>query len=208
MDPASREPRATCVNCGAVLSTETCARCGRPRTLSLDYLSKIETLARTLVEEAGRENSFELYAIDLSKLTPLQKSIGAIARQILYWHYDGDGCLGHGERPRRSNPAAQRAALLGAIDRFRGEALRKNWGTDRPSPGKLIREGLGMAQRCVEAVPLNDLDYLGTVLKSLKQARDQQDACGISDDGWRDEDGYITGGIMSVYREAEKLKGL
>jgi hypothetical protein len=99
----------------------------------------------------------------------------------------------------------QRRLLLAAIDRIDNEVFRKNYGYQIPSPGKLIREGLSIARRCVEGVALGEPDYPGAVLKALVVAHDKQDAAGVSDDGWKDEDGYILSGIWSVYREAEKL---
>jgi hypothetical protein len=96
--------------------------------------------------------------------------------------------------------------LLEAIERIDGEIFRKHWGYETPSPRKLIREGLAIARRCVQAVPLTEGDYVEAVLRSLQNARDRQDACGVSDDGWRDVDGYILAGIWDAYREAEKLK--
>ncbi|MCC6738343.1 MAG: hypothetical protein IT452_04810 [Planctomycetia bacterium] len=96
--------------------------------------------------------------------------------------------------------------LLAALERIEGEVLRQNRGYDRPDPGKLIREGLRIARRCVEGVPLAEADYLGAVARALEEARRQQDACGLSDDGWKDEDGYITSGIGDALREVEKLR--
>lgn len=96
--------------------------------------------------------------------------------------------------------------LLSALERIEGEVLRRNRGYERPDPGKLIREGLRIARRSIEGVALSEDDYLGAVARALEEARRQQDACGLSDDGWKDEDGYITSGIADALREVEKLR--
>ncbi len=98
-----------------------------------------------------------------------------------------------------------RRRLLEAVDRRRGEVLAKNWGYERPDPGKLVREGLSIAERCIKAVPVTDPAWLATVIKALTDAKSKQDACGISDDGWDDEDGWILGGIASVIGDAQKM---
>jgi hypothetical protein len=95
--------------------------------------------------------------------------------------------------------------LLQAVEKLWADALSKDWGTMTPSPGKLVREGLSIARDAIQSVPVTTPKYQEAVLEALKAARDKQDAVGISDDGWKDEDGYITGGITSVYREVEKL---
>ena len=98
--------------------------------------------------------------------------------------------------------------LLEAFERIDGEVFRKDWGYGTPSPRKLIREGLRIARQCIEEVPLGEAAYLEAILRSLKAARDRQDACGVSDDGWNDEDGYILAGIADMVREVEKLRSL
>jgi hypothetical protein len=105
-----------------------------------------------------------------------------------------------------TDPTEVQHLLLAAIDRIHDEVFRKNWGDNRPSPGKLIREGLSIARRCILEVSLGEPAYIEAVLKSLTLAHDRQDACGISDDGWKDEDGYILSGIGDARREAEKLR--
>ncbi|HXX95288.1 MAG TPA: hypothetical protein VEN81_16820 [Planctomycetota bacterium] len=108
-----------------------------------------------------------------------------------------------------AKPAAElQRLLLEAIDRIDDQVFRRDWGYELPSPGKLIREGLSIARRAIQEVPLAEPAYLERVLQALKAARDRQDACGVSDDGWRDEDGYILSGLGDARREAEKLRSL
>ena len=102
--------------------------------------------------------------------------------------------------------AELRERLLEAVDRRRRDVLAKSWGYERPDPGKLIREGLGIAERCIEAVPLAEQGYLDAVIAALHAAKDRERASGISDDGWADEDGWILGGIGGVIADAEALR--
>ncbi len=99
-----------------------------------------------------------------------------------------------------------RRRLLDAVDRRRGEVLSRDYGTERPDPGKLIREGLSIAERVIRAVPITDPAWLDTVIKALIDAKAKQSASGISDDGWHDEDGWILGGISGVIGDAQKLR--
>ena len=103
-------------------------------------------------------------------------------------------------------PAELRRLLLEAIERIDTQVFRRNWGYETPSPGKLIREGLSIARRTVTDLPAEGTDYLDRVLNALEEARDRQDTCGVSNDGWKDEDGYILSGIRDACREAEKLR--
>ena len=101
---------------------------------------------------------------------------------------------------------ALRARLLEAVDRRRGEVLAKFWGYELPDRGKLIREGLRIAERVIKAVPVTEPAWLDAVIKALVDAKAKQDACGISDDCWEDKDGYILSGIAAVIGDAEKLR--
>ena|SRR5438105_756356 len=96
MDPEADTPRTKCVSCGAALFTDSCARCGRPRELPIDYLSKMEDLARKIVGAAVQEDSFDVFSGNDTGKTSLQKAISRAAAQLRFWHYPGDGCLGHG----------------------------------------------------------------------------------------------------------------
>jgi hypothetical protein len=171
--------------------------------LPVDYLSRMEELLRQVVNAASTEGTFDLHSPDEGKKSPLQRAIGRAAGQLLYWHYSGDGCVDHDGPP---DPGELRRRLLAAIDEIDTQVFRRNWGYETPSPGKLIREGLRIAEHAIKEVPLTAPSYLDAVLQALKAARDRQDASGISDDGWRDEDGYILAGIADAVREVEKLR--
>jgi hypothetical protein len=199
---------ARCVNCGVELTADRCTRCGRPRVLPLDYLSKMEDLARQIVQAAVAEDSFDVFSDDDSKKTPLQRSISRVASGLLFWHYSGDGCLHNDDDPEalEKESAEVKRLLLDALERMDDQVIRKNWGNETPSPKKLIREGLSIARRAIEEVPLSAPSYFDAVLRALQAARDRQDACGVSDDGWRDENGYILSGIAEAVREVERLR--
>jgi len=190
------------MTCGAEVSGDACARCGRPRVLPIAYLSLIEDLARGIVQAAVRENSFEVFSDEEERRTPLQNAIGRAARELWFWHYPGDGCTEHGQ-----DPADLQRLLLEALDRISVEVFRKDWGYDTPSPGKLIREGHAIARAAILDVPTSEPDYLDRVSAALDAARERQEACGISNDGWEDKHGYIVSGIQDARREIEKLRG-
>ena len=106
------------------------------------------------------------------------------------------------------SPDEARTRLLEACDREVGEVLKKDYGYQRPDPGKLIREGIHASRRVIEAlVPGTDLrSYLDEVGRRLEALKERHRQNPISDDGWNDEDGYILGGISAIQRALEKLK--
>ncbi len=106
------------------------------------------------------------------------------------------------------SPDEARKRLLEACDREVGEVLRKDYGYQRPDPGKLIREGIHAARRVIEALaPGSDLPtYLAEVGRLLEALKERCRQNPISNDGWDDEDGYILGGISAIQRSLEELK--
>ena len=95
MNPLPTPSTSRCLNCGLEDPSDPCPRCGRPRVLPLDYLSRMEDLARQIVRAAAEEDSFDLFSQDEAGKTRLQVAITRAAWQLLYWHYPEDGCLGH-----------------------------------------------------------------------------------------------------------------
>ena len=201
MEDAPTVPQ-TCATCGAKVAGDVCDRCGRPRALPIDYLNTIEDLARDIVEAAVQERSFQVFSDQGEGKTPLQNAISRAARHLKYWHYAGDSCSVEMSR----DPVHLQQMLLATLDEISFQVFRKNRGYDTPSPGKLIREGHAIAHTAILEVPAIGPDYLDRVLAALDVARDRQEACGISNDGWEDKNGYITSGIEDARREVEKLR--
>lgn len=64
----------------------------RPRRASeIDYLRKVEALADVVCDAAFEEGW--LAAPDDRPLTPLQRAIEDLAKNLRHVHYEGDGCL-------------------------------------------------------------------------------------------------------------------
>jgi len=63
-----------------------------PELSDQDYLREIERLAYRVTVEASNEDwlSFEP---DPESVTPLQRSVNALARVLRSYHFDGDGCV-------------------------------------------------------------------------------------------------------------------
>jgi hypothetical protein len=104
--------------------------------------------------------------------------------------------------------AAARTLLLEACDRLRREVLAQDYGVSLPPRGKLIREGLRNAREMLESLPAEQpaRDYLAAARRILTRLLERKTADPISEDGWRDEDGAVTGGIASVLREVARLE--
>jgi len=62
--------------------------------INIGYLTKIEQLSHAMVEAACIEKSFEVFG-DAETKTPPQSSITALARELHFVHWSGDGCVDH-----------------------------------------------------------------------------------------------------------------
>ncbi|MEV0092622.1 hypothetical protein [Streptomyces sp. NPDC050738] len=62
----------------------------RPQLSEVDYLREIERLAKTVVSAATSE---QLPAGDSEDEGPLQRSVSALGRALLHYHFPLDGCL-------------------------------------------------------------------------------------------------------------------
>lgn len=98
-----------------------------------------------------------------------------------------------------------RDELLQACDEESAKVLRQDRGTGTPDSGKLIREGIRAARRAIEETPAEGSvkEYLARVLDRLDAEAARLRAGPVSEDGWRDEDGWITGGIRSIRNRVE-----
>ena len=60
----------------------------------IDYLQRIESLAKEVVDRAASEG-WLTYQPDPQTATPLQRSVNELARHLRHVHHEGDGCLDH-----------------------------------------------------------------------------------------------------------------
>jgi hypothetical protein len=65
------------------------------RELDRTYLTRLERLARAVVDEAFREGWLAYNKEDEIDPTRLQQAINALARNVRFYHSEGDGCVGH-----------------------------------------------------------------------------------------------------------------
>ena len=107
-----------------------------------------------------------------------------------------------------TTPEEVRALLLEVCDHHWKEVLKKDYGTQRPDPGKLIREGIRKARGVIELTPVGAgvREYLVAVAGGLEALKERCRRDPISDDGWNDEDGYILGGISTIQRAIEERR--
>lgn len=101
-----------------------------------EYLRRLDLLARELIDRADDEGWLS-YLPDPESATPLQRTVNEIARSVLHYHFEGDGCVD--ERPlmrlggaaliRPSDFYADICALLGVETRPEGWALWHTWDT-------------------------------------------------------------------------------
>lgn len=106
-----------------------------------EALHRLELLCRELVDRAYDEGWLTCLP-DPESATPLQRTVNEIARSLLHYHFEGDGCVD--ERPllplagaaliRPSDSYADICALLGVETRPEGWALWHTWDSeDRPT---------------------------------------------------------------------------
>ena len=62
------------------------------RESEAEYLKRVERLATDVAERASGEG-WLTYLPDDADLSPLQRSINELARNLRHVHFDGDGCL-------------------------------------------------------------------------------------------------------------------
>jgi hypothetical protein len=61
-----------------------------------EYVRRIERQAKAVVDAASYEGWLTFRAEDEHQ-TPLQRAINELARNLRFKHFDGDGCLDHGQ---------------------------------------------------------------------------------------------------------------
>jgi hypothetical protein len=64
-----------------------------PRLSDDDYFRAIEGLAHVIVEEAASEGWLEFGEQGQTAATPLRRAVNALATELRFVHYPGDGCL-------------------------------------------------------------------------------------------------------------------
>ncbi|WP_448322060.1 hypothetical protein [Streptomyces sp. CO7] len=79
----------------------------RPELTELDHLREIERLAKAVATAAAGE---EWYACDTEGEGPLQRSVNALGRALLHYHFPLDGCLEE-EEERPQVPLAAVAVI-------------------------------------------------------------------------------------------------
>ena len=101
-----------------------------------------------------------------------------------------------------------RDELLRACDEESAKVLRQDRGTGTPDSGKLIREGIRAARRAIEETPAewSVEEYLARVLARLDAEAARLRADPVSEDGWRDEDGWIVGGLNTLRGAVERRR--
>jgi hypothetical protein len=98
----------------------------RPELSELDYLREIERLAKAVVSASAGE---QWYASDTEIEGSLQRSVNALGRALLHYHFPLDGCLEEeAERPQ---------VPLAAVAIIRPEAMPV--GTDETYPHACVR---------------------------------------------------------------------
>ncbi|MGW1395704.1 hypothetical protein ACWD6Q_29050 [Streptomyces nigra] len=101
----------------------------RPELSELDYLREIERLAKAVASAAAGE---QWYVGDTEGEGPLQRSVNALGRALLHYHFPLDGCLEEeAERPH---------VPLAAVAVIRPEAMPV--GTDETYPHACARLGV------------------------------------------------------------------
>ncbi|MET8984645.1 hypothetical protein ABZW49_04275 [Nonomuraea wenchangensis] len=110
-----------------------------------EYLRHIEHLARELVNAAADEGWLTCDG-QLMHLTPLQRAVTEMARQIRHYHFDGDGCINPELPPMKlagtlvlkpdavplgmEGTYAEICARLGVEPRLEGWAIWNTWAAD------------------------------------------------------------------------------
>jgi len=72
--------------------TDIIARVSKVST-DVEYLQRIEALARKVIDQALDEGWLTLDPEDEVHQTPLQRAVNERARHLRHKHYEGDGCL-------------------------------------------------------------------------------------------------------------------
>ncbi|MFI6598680.1 hypothetical protein ACIBHX_20675 [Nonomuraea sp. NPDC050536] len=58
-----------------------------------DYLRRVELLARDVVDRAADEGWLSYRSDSSDAATPLQRVVNELARTLLHYHFEGDGCM-------------------------------------------------------------------------------------------------------------------
>ncbi|NVI88442.1 hypothetical protein [Actinomadura sp. BRA 177] len=144
-----------------------------------EYLRRLELLCRELVDHADDEGWLS-YLDEPESATPLQRTVNEIARTLLHYHFEGDGCVD--ERPllplggaaliRSSGYYADICALLGVETRPEGWALWHTW-DDKKRATTLVTTCLttteGLLSNWARRIPANpatpDRAHIAAVLR-------------------------------------------
>ncbi|MFI7057612.1 hypothetical protein ACWDOR_37095 [Streptosporangium canum] len=123
----------------------------------LDYLRRVELLARDLVERAFGEGMLSC-SPDPDDANPLHRAIDELARTLRHYHFDGDGCVddrplyriaGAGLIRPDSDSYAELCVRLGVQARAEGWALWHTW-DNRHQPHTLVTTCIATTEGLLE----------------------------------------------------------